>query len=101
MTDNQELPRLTEEQIEKLCEIAERAARNYILSNVPMRKILDMDITVEADGSKPVNVSVDVNVELSPLMRNYEVQKLVNEAVRKAFEAVDEYLGSLRCPSKR
>jgi len=101
VSENEELPSLSSENIEEICEIAEKAARKYIISKVPLRKISDMDITVEVNGEKPLNVSVNVNLELSPLMRNYNVQKLVDEAVRKAFEAVEAYLRELKCKLKK
>ena len=101
VSENEELPSLSSENIEEICEIAEKAARKYIISKVPLRKISDMDITVEVNGEKPLNVSVNVDLELSPLMRNYNVQKLVDEAVRKAFEAVEAYLRELRCKLKK
>jgi len=101
VSENEELPSLSSENIEEICEIAEKAARKYIISKVPLRKISDMDITVEVNGEKPLNVSVNVDLELSPLMRNYNVQKLVDEAVRKAFEAVEAYLRELKCKLKK
>ena len=100
MNEKSGIPKLTTEQVEKLCEVAEEAARRHILSKVPMRRISDFDITVEVEGLKPLNVTVDVNLELSPLMRNYDAEKLVEEAVRKAFNAVDNYLRELSCKSK-
>ena len=100
MNEKSGIPELTAEQVEKLCEVAEKAARKHILSKVPMRRISDFDITVEVEGLKPLNVTVDVNLELSPLMRNYDAEKLVEEAVQKAFNAVDNYLRELSCKSK-
>ena len=97
---NKGIPKLTDEQIEEICEIAEEAARKYILSKVPLKKISDFDITVETEGLKPLNISVEINLELSPLMRDYNVNKLVEEAVKKAFEAVDNHLKGLSCRSK-
>ena len=94
------IPKLTDDQIEEICEIAEEAARKYILSKVPLKKISDFDITVETEGLKPLNISVEINLELSPLMRDYDVNKLVEEAVKKAFEAVDNHLKGLSCRSK-
>ena len=94
------IPKLTDDQIEEICEIAEEAARKYILSKVPLKKISDFDITVETEGLKPLNISVEINLELSPLMRDYNVNKLVEEAVKKAFEAVDNHLKGLSCRSK-
>ena len=100
-SNGEEIPELTDEQIEEMCEIAEKAAREYILSKIPLKKISDFDITVETEGLKPLNVSVEVNLELSPLMRSYDAKKLTEEAVKKAFEAIDEYLKGLSCKSKR
>ena len=94
------IPELTDDQMEEICEIAEEAARKYILSKVPLKKISDFDITVETEGLKPLNISVEINLELSPLMRDYDVNKLVEEAVKKAFEAVDNHLKGLSCRSK-
>ena len=94
------IPKLTDDQIEEICEIAEEAARKYILSKVPLKKISDFDITVETEGLKPLNISVEINLELSPLMRDYDVNKLVKEAVKKAFKAVDNHLKGLSCRSK-
>jgi len=95
------IPELTDEQIEEICEVAEEAARKYILSKVPLKKILDFDITVETEGLKPLNVSVEINLELSPLMRNFDAEKLVEEAVKKAFEAIDKHLKGLSCKSEK
>ena len=95
------IPELTDEQIEEICEVAEEAARKYILSKVPLKKISDFDITVETEGLKPLNVSVEINLELSPLMRNFDTEKLVKEAVKKAFEAVDKHLKGLSCKSEK
>ena len=97
---NEGIPKLTDEQIEEICQIAEEAARKYILSKVPLKKISDFDITVETEGVKPLNISVEISLELSPLMRNYDTEKLVKEAVKKAFEAIDKHLKGLSCKSK-
>lgn len=89
------IPKLSSEQVATLCEIAEKAARSHILSKVPSRRISTLNITVETEGSKPVSVSVDVEVTLSPLMKKYDVEKLVNEAKEKAFSSVKDYLEKL------
>jgi len=95
------IPRLTPEQVEKLCEIAERAAREYILSKVPLQRIYDLDVTVDVSGSKPITVNVDVGITLSPLMKNYDVQQLAIEAKDEAFSAVEKYLREIACKSRK
>ena len=83
---------LTHEQIERIGEIAEGAARKSILSRVPNRGISDLSISVELEEAEAVNVEVDVEIELSPLFKDTDPEELAEESVRAAFEAVEEYL---------
>ena len=87
------LPELTTEQIEELCSIAEEAAREYVLSKVPSKRIETLNISVEAEGTKPVTLTVEIDIALSPLMKDFDVQKLVDEAVKEAFASAKKYLG--------
>jgi hypothetical protein len=93
------IPELTLKQVEELCEVAERAAREYILSKLPSRRISVLNITVETEGTRPVTVNVDVEISLSPLLKNCDVEKLANEATRRAFTSVERYLRELACKS--
>lgn len=90
------IPELTPEQVEELCEIAEKSAREYILSKLSPRRISTLNITVDTEGSKPITVNVDVEITLSPLMKNYDVEKLANEATREAFVSIEKYLRELK-----
>ncbi len=91
------IPELTSEQVEELCEVAERAAREYILSKVPARRISVLNITVETEGTRPVTVDVDMEINLSSLLKNLDVEKLVKEATKSAFTSVESYLRELAC----
>ena len=95
------IPELTLEQVAELSEGAEKAAREYVLSNVSTSRIIDLDVTVEAEGTKPVTVNVDVNVVLSPIMKNFDVETLTQEATKQAFNYIEEYLRELKCKSKK
>lgn len=95
------IPELTSEQAEELCEVAEKAAREYVLSKVPSRRISALNITVETEGTKPVSVNVDVEITLSPLMKNYDVKKLANEAIKKAFTSIEKCLRDFACKSTK
>lgn len=97
--ENLRIPKLTDEQIEELCGITEDAARKYVLSKVPSKRIETLNISVEAEGTKPLMLSVDIDILLSPLMKNFEVQKLVDDAVKQAFVSAEEYLRKLVCHS--
>jgi hypothetical protein len=95
------LPELTSEQIEELCAIVEEAAREYVLSKVSSKRIETLNVSVEAEGAKPVTLTVDVDIALSPLMKNFDAQKLVKEAMEEAFKSAKKYLRELKCHSKK
>jgi len=91
------LPELTPEQVEELCSKAEEAAREYVLSKVPPKRVETLNISVETEGGKPLTLTVDVEIVLSPLMQEYDVQRLADEAVKEAFKSAEKYLRELKC----
>jgi len=95
------IPELTLEQVEELCERAEQAARAYVLSKVSTGRIATLDVSVDAEGTKPVTVNVDVTVVLSPLMKDFDAEELTKEATKRAFAIIEEYLRELKCKSKK
>jgi hypothetical protein len=101
LVEELDLPELTTEQIEELCSIAEEAAREYVLSKVPSKRMEKLNISVEAEGTKPVTLTVDIDIALSPLMKDFDAQKLVDEAVAEAFISAKKYLRELKCHSKK
>ena len=95
------IPELTLEQVAELCERAEQAAREYVLSKIPNRRIATLDVTVDAEGTKPITANVAVTVVLSPLMKDFDVEALTKEATKRAFAHIEEYLRELKCKSKK
>ena len=95
------IPELTLEQVAELCERAEQAARTYVLSKVSTGRIVTLDVSVDAEGTKPVTVDVDVTVVLSPLMKDFDVEALTEEATKRAFAIIEEYLRELKCKSEK
>ena len=89
-------PELTTEQIEHLCQTAEGAARKYVLSKIPQKEIDRLDISVEADGTKPVNVTVEINLILAPQTKGVHAEALVKEAVDKAHKATENFLRKIK-----
>lgn len=86
------IPELTPEQMEELCEIAEETARKYILSKVPKRRLSSFNITINTQGSKPITITIDVEVTLSPIMKDYNVRELTDQTTKKTFASIEEYL---------
>lgn len=96
-----DLPELSSEQIEELCSIAEKTAREYVISKVSPKRIETLNVSAETEGTKPVRLTVDVDVSLSPLMKNFNVQKLVDKAIKQGFVSAENYLRKLKCHSKK
>ncbi len=90
------IPELTTEQIETLCSIAEDAARKNVLSKISFKMIDRLDVAVEASGSKPFNVDVEIDLVLSRQAKGCDAQKIVNEAVSEAHKASEIYLRKLK-----
>ena len=95
------IPELNSNQIEELSSTAEKTAREYVLSKVSSKRIEALNVIVETEGTKPVRLTVEVDVSLSPLMKDFNVQKLVDEAVKEAFTSAENYLRELKCHSKK
>jgi hypothetical protein len=86
------LPELTTLQIETLCETAEDAARKYIQSKINSKLIDRLDITVEAQGTKPIDLSVEINLILDKDVKSVDVNALVKEAVDHAHLTSENFL---------
>ena len=89
------LPELTDEQIEEACTAAENAARKHIFSKLTQKQVDALNISVEAEGNKPVNFIVEVDLEVSLQTQGVKQKKLVEEAVQQAFKAIEDYLSTL------
>jgi len=77
----------TADEVEQICTAAEEAARKHLLSKVPLKRVSDLDVMVEAVGDKPLLLSVDVAIEL--LSGDQDLQDLVSEATSAAFSAAE------------
>jgi hypothetical protein len=95
------LPELTSGQIEQLCSIAEEAARKHVLTKVPLKKIETLNISAEAEGTKPFVLTVDVDIVLSPSTQTSNPKELTDGAVREAFASAEKYLRELACHSQK
>jgi hypothetical protein len=95
------IPELTDEQLKKLCEVGEKAARDHIFSRLSVRRISTLDITLDTEGNKPVTVNVEVHLPVPPSIKDFDVNMLAQEATERAFEAIKGYLRELACKSAK
>jgi hypothetical protein len=96
LVDEIDIPELTTEQIETLCTTAEDAARKHILAKVSSKMVERLDISVEAEGAKPLSLTVEVELALSPQAEDIDADALADEAVKEALEASEKYLRKLK-----
>lgn len=61
-----------------------------------LRMVDLLDISVEAEGAKPLKVSVEIDLQLTPEAKDVDAQALVNEATGAAHQAVETYLRKLK-----
>ena len=90
------IPELTDEQFEEVTQVAEDAARKHIFSKVKTKLVDRLNISVEAEGTKPVNFTVEVDLALMPELNDVDVKALAAEAVTEAFKAIETYLRKLK-----
>jgi len=55
-----------------------------------------LDVSVEAEGTKPLNLTVDVDLALAQQKNDIDLKKLVDAAVKEALKASKEYLRNLK-----
>lgn len=96
-----EIPELTLEQLEELCEMAGANARECFLSKVPSSRVFTLHVSVDGDDAKPLTLNIAVEVVLSSLMKNFDVTELAEDATERAFTSVEVYLRKLLCKSMR
>ena len=77
----------TTQEVEQICMAAEEAARRHLLSKLSLKRVSDLDVTVEAIGDKPLALNIDVGVELRS--GNKDLKTIVNESTDLAFSAAE------------
>jgi hypothetical protein len=58
-------------------------------------------VCAEVKGTKPVKLTMDVDIEFAAYAKGVDGEKLLSEAVATAFRAAEKYLRDLKCPSTR
>jgi hypothetical protein len=77
----------TDEEIELICSAAEEAARKLIFSKISLKKLEDLDLSVEALGDKPLSLTVEVAVEAD--LEDPDLGTIIDKATDEAFAAAE------------
>ncbi|MHA1298783.1 MAG: DUF3194 domain-containing protein [Candidatus Helarchaeota archaeon] len=86
------LPTLNEEQLERLCEVADNEIKKFIFSKVAKSKVTVLENSIEINHENDIcKIDIELNLEIQSL-DNSEVEKLANETIQKAFESIENEL---------
>jgi hypothetical protein len=77
----------TDEEVELICTAAEEAAREFILSKISLKRLDDLDLSVEGTGDKPLSVTVQIGIESE--VENPELDRIIDDATNAAFAAAE------------
>lgn len=83
--------RLTDEELDKVSEVAVEAAENYILSRVSKKEILDLDINADVTYEDVLNVDITVDIDLDELSAADE-NEIAESAVDAALKELDVFI---------
>jgi hypothetical protein len=95
------LSELTSEQVEELCALAEETARKHVYSEIPKKSVETLNIAAEAEGTKPVELAIDIDMSLKHSSESLDVQRIADEAVKEAFRTAENYLREHACHSPK
>jgi hypothetical protein len=87
------LKKLTDEDLDKISEIAVSAAQDFILYKVSKKEIIDIDINVELNYNDSLDVNVAVDIQFDDL--SSADTKIADEAADHAFLEIEKFLGEI------
>ena len=90
------IPELTTIQMETISEIAENAAKKYILSKISLKLIEKMNIIVESVGEKPITIKIEIDLRLHPIEKYVDTEKITKAAAKEAISSSENYLRKLK-----
>lgn len=84
---------LTDSEMEDISEAAAVAAENYIFSKVSKKEVLDLELRVEFNQDKGLDVDVEIELFLDELSKADE--SLADQAAEAALDEIDRYVEKL------
>ncbi|MGQ4833468.1 MAG: DUF3194 domain-containing protein [Candidatus Asgardarchaeia archaeon] len=88
------LPKLDDEIIANIAELAEQSIRNFLVSKIGKENIYDLDVTVYVEYENTLDVIIELDLSISPLYHDLK-DVLENEAMEYAFSKVEKLLRAI------
>lgn len=100
----QEDPAISEldlDELQLVCEATEAEIRRFIFSKVARKLVDDLNVTVSVNGFHPASIDIELEIQLSPLLKSVDVDGLIEDAVDHGFRSAEEKAKEiLACRSK-
>ena len=90
MEEEPAISRLNLTELRSVCEATELKIRRFVFSKVAGRLVDDLNVTVSINGSPPASIDIEVEIQLSPLLKSVNANKLVDDAVDYGFHSAEE-----------
>ncbi|AAL80507.1 hypothetical protein PFDSM3638_01740 [Pyrococcus furiosus DSM 3638] len=85
------LPELSEEELIRVGEIGQKIIINYIFDHLAKSEVRDLEVTARINRGETLDLELEVYVEV-PIFVKVDVESLIEEALDKAYEAIEDYL---------
>ncbi|AFK22180.1 DUF3194 domain-containing protein [Pyrococcus sp. ST04] len=93
------LPRLSEDQLIEVGSIAQEVIIDYIFDHLAKSEVRDMEVTARINQGETLDLEIEVYLEV-PIFVKVDVEALIDEAIEKAYDAVEKYLRKLSSGEK-
>ncbi|AHL21877.1 DUF3194 domain-containing protein [Thermococcus nautili] len=85
------LPELSEEEIIEIGELAQRVIIKHVFDALNRSDVKDIEVTTRINRDETLNLEIEVYIEV-PVFVKVDVERLIDEALEKAYEAVERKL---------
>lgn len=87
------MKKLTDEDLDKISEIAVSSAQDFILSQVSKKEIIDIDINIELNYEDVLDVNIAVDIVFDDL--SSKNTKIADEAADHALLEIEKFLDKI------
>ncbi|HDZ35889.1 MAG TPA: DUF3194 domain-containing protein [Thermococcus sp.] len=85
------LPKLSEEQLIEIGELAQETIIKHVFDVLNRSEVKDIEVTMRINREETLDLEIEVYLEV-PIFVKVDVDGLIDEAVEKAYEAVERRL---------
>ena len=85
--------KLTDEDLDKISEIAVASAHDFIFTKVSKKEVIDVDINVELKYNQELDVNVSVDILFDDL--SFVDKKIADDAADYAFLEIEKFLDEI------